>query len=244
MASLVNGKVQPGGLRQHRKQSDQCRAVAKCGTWMANYKETPAHERLRPGQPVDHHSPTPSRTKKLYGRVERIAPASGSQFALFAARQCPPAISPKWSSASRFASSSTRGQPLLERLLPGMSVEEKTRIHTDEAGEPMAESSDGRPGARSRVAASDLNPCSRVLVPCCSARFLANFDSRLTTVGLPDLRGAFFAGFLTRAGLALNGVDRLADIHRAPRWPGSRPHSACAASWAIPSLGLRAGSRW
>jgi membrane fusion protein, multidrug efflux system len=95
---------------------------------IANYKETQLTN-VRPGQPVDIAVDTFSR-EKLRGRVERIAPASGSQFALL----------PPDNATGNFTKvvqripvriAIDRGQPLLERLLPGMSVE--TRIHTDEA---------------------------------------------------------------------------------------------------------------
>jgi membrane fusion protein (multidrug efflux system) len=96
---------------------------------IANYKETQL-TRVRPGQPVDVTVDTFSRAR-LHGRVERIAPASGSQFALL----------PPDNATGNFTKVVQRipvriqldkGQPLLDRLLPGMSVE--TRIHTDEAG--------------------------------------------------------------------------------------------------------------
>src|SRR5712671_294270 len=96
---------------------------------MANYKETQL-TRVKPGQPVDITVDTFS-NEKLYGRVERIAPASGSQFALL----------PPDNATGNFTKVVQRipvriqfdkGQPLLERLLPGMSV--VTEIHTDEAG--------------------------------------------------------------------------------------------------------------
>jgi membrane fusion protein, multidrug efflux system len=95
---------------------------------IANYKETQL-TRVKPGQPVDITVDTFS-NEKLHGRVERIAPASGSQFALL----------PPDNATGNFTKVVQRvpvriqldkGQPLLERLLPGMSVE--TRIHTDEA---------------------------------------------------------------------------------------------------------------
>jgi membrane fusion protein (multidrug efflux system) len=96
---------------------------------IANYKETQL-TRVRPGQNVDMTVDSfPS--ERLHGRVERIAPASGSQFALL----------PPDNATGNFTKVVQRvpvrialdkGQPLLERLLPGMSVE--TRIHTDEAG--------------------------------------------------------------------------------------------------------------
>jgi membrane fusion protein, multidrug efflux system len=95
---------------------------------IANYKETQL-TRVKPGQPVDITVDTFS-GEKLHGRVERIAPASGSQFALL----------PPDNATGNFTKVVQRipvrialdkGQKLLERLLPGMSVE--TRIHTDEA---------------------------------------------------------------------------------------------------------------
>lgn len=93
---------------------------------IANYKETQL-TRVRPGQPVDITVDTFS-GETLHGRVERIAPASGSQFALL----------PPDNATGNFTKVIQRipvritldkGQPLLERLLPGMSV--VTRIHTD-----------------------------------------------------------------------------------------------------------------
>ena len=95
---------------------------------IANYKETQLTN-VKPGQPVDITVDTFS-AEKLHGRVERIAPASGSQFALL----------PPDNATGNFTKVVQRipvriaidkGQALLERLLPGMSVE--TRIHTDEA---------------------------------------------------------------------------------------------------------------
>ncbi len=96
---------------------------------IANYKETQLTN-VRSGQPVDITVDTFSK-QKLRGRVERIAPASGSQFALL----------PPDNATGNFTKVVQRipvriafdpNQPLLEHLLPGMSVE--TRIHTDDAG--------------------------------------------------------------------------------------------------------------
>jgi membrane fusion protein, multidrug efflux system len=96
---------------------------------IANYKETQL-TRVRPGQPVTVTVDTFS-SETLHGRVERIAPASGSQFALL----------PPDNATGNFTKVVQRipvriqfdkGQPLLERLLPGMSV--VTRIHTREVG--------------------------------------------------------------------------------------------------------------
>jgi membrane fusion protein, multidrug efflux system len=95
---------------------------------IANYKETQL-TRVRPGQSVDITVDSfPS--QRLHGRVERISPASGSQFALL----------PPDNATGNFTKVVQRipvriqfdkGQPLLERLLPGMSV--VTEIHTDDA---------------------------------------------------------------------------------------------------------------
>src|SRR6202000_65955 len=103
---------------------------------IANYKETQL-TRVRPGQPVTVTVDTFS-SEKLHSRVERIAPASGTQFALL----------PPDNATGNFTKVVQRipvriqldkGQPLLERLLPGMSV--ITRIHTDEG----ADGATGRP---------------------------------------------------------------------------------------------------
>jgi membrane fusion protein, multidrug efflux system len=99
---------------------------------MANYKEIQL-TRVKPGQPVDVTVDTfPNET--LHGRVERIAPASGSQFALL----------PPDNATGNFTKVIQRipvrialdkGQPLLERLLPGMSV--VTHIRTDGTIQPV-----------------------------------------------------------------------------------------------------------
>ncbi|MBR0898512.1 HlyD family secretion protein [Bradyrhizobium tropiciagri] len=95
---------------------------------IANYKETQLTN-VRPGQPVEVTVDTFS-GQRLRGVVERIAPASGSQFALL----------PPDNATGNFTKVVQRipvriqfdkGQPLLDRLLPGMSV--VTRINTGEA---------------------------------------------------------------------------------------------------------------
>ena len=95
---------------------------------MANYKETQL-TRVKPGQPVDITVDS-FPNEKLHGRVEQIAPASGSQFALL----------PPDNATGNFTKVVQRipvriqfdnNQPLLERLLPGMSV--VTNINTGEA---------------------------------------------------------------------------------------------------------------
>jgi membrane fusion protein, multidrug efflux system len=95
---------------------------------IANYKETQL-TRVKPGQPVEITVDSfPDR--KLRGRVERISPASGSQFALL----------PPDNATGNFTKVVQRvpvriqfdpQQPLLDSLLPGMSV--ITRINTVEA---------------------------------------------------------------------------------------------------------------
>jgi membrane fusion protein, multidrug efflux system len=95
---------------------------------IANYKETQL-TRVRPGQSVDVTVDS-FPNERLHGRVERISPASGSQFALL----------PPDNATGNFTKVVQRipvrirldkGQLLLERLLPGMSV--VTEIHTDDA---------------------------------------------------------------------------------------------------------------
>jgi membrane fusion protein (multidrug efflux system) len=93
---------------------------------IANYKET-QFTHVLPGQPVEVTVDSfPGQT--LHGRVERIAPASGSQFALL----------PPDNATGNFTKVVQRiplriqfddNQPLLERLRPGMSV--VTHIHID-----------------------------------------------------------------------------------------------------------------
>lgn len=96
---------------------------------IANYKETQL-TRVRPGQAVDITVDSFA-SETLHGRVERIAPASGSQFALL----------PPDNATGNFTKVVQRvpvritfdkNQPLLDRLLPGMSV--VTNIHTGDAG--------------------------------------------------------------------------------------------------------------
>ena len=95
---------------------------------IANYKETQL-TRVKPGQPVDVIVDTFS-GETLRAGVARVAPASGSQFALL----------PPDNATGNFTKVVQRvpvriefekGQPLLDRLLPGMSV--VTRIRTNEA---------------------------------------------------------------------------------------------------------------
>ena len=94
---------------------------------MANYKETQL-TRVKPGQAVDITVDS-FPNEKLHGRVERVSPASGSQFALL----------PPDNATGNFTKVVQRvpvrieldkNQPLIERLLPGMSV--VTNIHTND----------------------------------------------------------------------------------------------------------------
>jgi membrane fusion protein (multidrug efflux system) len=95
---------------------------------VANYKETQL-TRVKPGQRVEIVVDSFS-NQPLRGRVARISPASGSQFALL----------PPDNATGNFTKVVQRisvrieidpGQPLIERLLPGMSA--TTRIRTDQS---------------------------------------------------------------------------------------------------------------
>jgi membrane fusion protein (multidrug efflux system) len=97
---------------------------------IANYKETQL-TRVKPGQPVEITVDT-FPNQRLRGRVARIAPASGSQFALL----------PPDNATGNFTKVVQRipvriefdkNLPLLHRLLPGMSV--VTSINTAEAAD-------------------------------------------------------------------------------------------------------------
>jgi membrane fusion protein (multidrug efflux system) len=100
---------------------------------IANYKETQL-TRVKPGQPVEITIDTFPR-QVLQGRVARISPASGSQFALL----------PPDNATGNFTKVVQRipvrvefdkGQPLLDSLLPGMSA--VTRIDTEGAVAPAS----------------------------------------------------------------------------------------------------------
>jgi MFS transporter, DHA2 family, multidrug resistance protein len=88
----------------------------------------------------------------------------------------------------------------------------------------MAESSDADRGPPSRggIAPQPLFAVGAVLL----GSFLANFDSRLTTVGLPDLRGAFSLGFDEGAWLSTASI-------------GSQIFIAPAVAWLATAFGLR-----
>jgi DHA2 family multidrug resistance protein len=88
----------------------------------------------------------------------------------------------------------------------------------------MAQNSDADRGPLSRggIAPQPLFAVGAVLL----GSFLANFDSRLTTVGLPDLRGAFSLGFDEGAWLTTSGI-------------GSQIFIAPAVAWLATVFGLR-----
>jgi MFS transporter, DHA2 family, multidrug resistance protein len=88
----------------------------------------------------------------------------------------------------------------------------------------MAENNtaDHGPLSRGGVAPQPLFAVVAVLL----GAFLANFDSRLTTVGLPDLRGAFSLGFDEGAWLSTSAI-------------GSQIFIAPAVAWLATAFGLR-----
>src|SRR3984885_3001436 len=132
-----------------------------------------------------------------------------------------PAISPRWCSAFRSGSSSTRASRCWSaccrecRSSPQSTPLERLR---------MAESSSADPGPISRggIAARPLFAVGAVLL----GSFLANFDSRLATDGLPDLRGAFSLCFAEGAWLLT--IPSGAQIFIAP-----------AVAWLATAFGLR-----
>lgn len=81
---------------------------------------------------------------------------------------------------------------------------------------------DRGPVSRGGIAPKPLFAVAAVLL----GSFLANFDSRLTTVGLPDLRGAFSLGFDEGAWLSTAGI-------------GSQILIAPAVAWLATVFGLR-----
>ena len=81
---------------------------------------------------------------------------------------------------------------------------------------------DRGPLSRGGVAAQPLFAVGAVLL----GSFLANFDSRLTSVGLPDLRGAFSLTFDEGAWLSTAGI-------------GSQIFIAPAVAWLATAFGLR-----
>src|SRR5215831_8386612 len=89
--------------------------------------------------------------------------------------------------------------------------------------EHMAENDAGHgPLSRGGIAPRPLFAVGAVLL----GSFLANFDSRLTAVGLPDLRGAFSLGFDEGAWLSTASI-------------GPQIFIAPAVAWLATAFGLR-----
>jgi MFS transporter, DHA2 family, multidrug resistance protein len=86
----------------------------------------------------------------------------------------------------------------------------------------MAQNRDDGPISHGGVAPQPLFAVVAVLL----GAFLANFDSRLTSVGLPDLRGAFSLGFDEGAWLSTAAI-------------GSQIFIAPAVAWLATAFGLR-----
>src|SRR3979411_2755186 len=80
----------------------------------------------------------------------------------------------------------------------------------------MAENdgNDRGPVSRGGIAPQPLFAVGAVLL----GSFLANFDSRLTSVGLPDLRGAFLLGFDEGAWLSTASIGSQIFIAPAVAW--------------------------
>ena len=86
----------------------------------------------------------------------------------------------------------------------------------------MVQSRDDGPVSRGGVAPQPLFAVGAVLL----GAFLANFDSRLNSVGLPDLRGAFSLGFDEGAWLSTAAI-------------GSQIFIAPTVAWLATAFGLR-----
>ena len=84
--------------------------------------------------------------------------------------------------------------------------------------------SDDRSGPLSSggIAAQPLFAVGAVLL----GSFLSNFDSRLTSVGLPDLRGAFSLGFDEGAWLSTAGDRKSTRLNSSHCTPSRMPSSA------------------
>src|SRR6202162_3399626 len=132
-----------------------------------------------------------------------------------------PAILPRWFSAFRFGSPSIRASRCWSACCRGCR---SLRKFTPTKRARMAENSFTDQGPRSRggIAPRPLFAVGAVLF----GSFLANFDSRLTSVGLPDLRGAFSLGFDEGAWLSTAAI-------------GSQIFIAPAVAWLSTAFGLR-----
>src|SRR5271165_5977607 len=91
-----------------------------------------------------------------------------------------------------------------------------------ESGQESAREAGQGPLSRGGVAHRPLFAVGAVLL----GAFLANFDSRLTQVGLPDLRGAFSLSFDEGAWLSTSAI-------------GSQILIAPAVAWLATAFGLR-----
>ncbi|MCX4160014.1 MULTISPECIES: HlyD family secretion protein [Paraburkholderia] len=119
----VDGQLSEVGVRNgdYVTAGTQMMSLVPHFVWIvANYKEAQTH-RMRPGQPVTFRVDALG-DAKLHGHVERISPATGSEFA---------AIKPD-NATGNFVKVAQRiairisvdpGQELAKRLRPGMSVE-------------------------------------------------------------------------------------------------------------------------
>src|SRR4029078_12692706 len=135
-------------------------------------------------------------------------------------RTMPPATSPKWFSGSRSGSSSTRTSRCWNVCCPECL---SSPISIPAGRARMAENDlDRGPVSAGGIAPRPLFAVGAVLL----GAFLANFDSRLTTVGLPDLRGAFSLGFDEGAWLSTAGI-------------GSQILIAAARAWLATVFGMR-----
>src|ERR1700744_6532623 len=132
-----------------------------------------------------------------------------------------PAILPKWFSASRFGSRSIRASRCWSACCRGCRSSRRF-IPTKRAGMTESRINDQGPRSRGDVAPQPLFAVGAVLL----AAFLANFDTRLTSVGLPDLRGAFSLGFDEGPWLSTAAI-------------GSQIAIAPAVAWLATVFGLR-----
>src|SRR5246127_2528608 len=161
------------------------------------------------------HSGT--RNSPAASTASRRPPARNSRCCRLTMR---PAISPRWCSVSRPVSCSTRTSRCSKSSCRACRWK---RAFTPTIPAPMAESDASRgPVSRGGVARRPLWAVGAVLL----GAFLANFDSRLTSVGLPDLRGAFSLGFDEGAWLSTAGI-------------GSQIFIAPAVAWLATVFGLR-----
>src|SRR3984957_4501646 len=132
-----------------------------------------------------------------------------------------PAISPRWFSVSRFGSRSTKASRYWSACCRGCrSSPEFTP--TKRARMAQSSAADHGPLSQGGIAPQPLFAVGAVLL----GSFLANFDSRLTSVGLADLRGAFSLGFDEGAWLSTAGI-------------GSQFFIAPAVAWLATVFGLR-----